>query len=59
MAKKLIEPAVENEALEIIELAINDLDLLARAFDVINEACQELQNPQINLDAPPPRVMIN
>ena len=57
MAKNT-ESASKSEALEIIELTINNIDLLTRAFEVINEACEELQNPQLQLDTPP-RVMIN
>ena len=49
---------VESDAFEMIELAIDDLDLLTRAFEVINEACEELQNPRVQINTPP-RVMIN
>ena len=37
------------EVFEIIELASNDITVLARAFDVINEVCQELSDPEIEL----------
>lgn len=40
------------EALEIIELSIDDLDLLARAFQLIEEAC-EGEEPQATLTAEP------
>lgn len=37
----------ETEAFEIIELAIDDVDLLTRAFDVIKNVCDEANNPRI------------
>ncbi len=48
----------ESEATEIIELSIADIDLLTRAFDVITEACNQLQNPTVKSEQPP-RIMIN
>lgn len=34
----------EAEAFEIIELAIEDVDILTRAFTVIQDVCDELQD---------------
>lgn len=34
----------EAEATEIIELAIDDIELLGRAFDVIAQVCDELNS---------------
>lgn len=35
----------EQDALEILELASADLDVLTRAFTLIEEVCQEKENP--------------
>ena len=35
----------EDDKCEIIETAIDDLDLLSRAFSVIRNACEEMQAP--------------
>ena len=32
---------VQTEAFEMIELAVEDLELLTRAFDLIDKACRE------------------
>ena len=40
----------EQEVFEIIELAIDDLELLSRAFTMINDVCTELSNPELALD---------
>lgn len=37
----------ESSALEIIELAIDDLETLTRAFNVIKDVCEELNNPHL------------
>jgi len=42
----------EDEVFEIIELAIDEIDLLTRAFKVIGEVCDELRNPEVSLDSP-------
>jgi hypothetical protein len=65
---KIQKPQVENESLqqaataedafEMIELAIDDIDLLTRAFEVINEACAELEDSELESDTPP-RMIIN
>jgi len=34
-------PATQADAFEMIELACDDLDALARAFNLIDEVCQE------------------
>jgi hypothetical protein len=47
------------EAFEIIELATNDLEVLARAFDVISEVCNELNNPSIQFDKAEAKLDIN
>jgi hypothetical protein len=39
MAKSSKSVTNESEAFEIIELALNEIDLLARAFSLIDEAC--------------------
>lgn len=44
MTKKITQPDCNNEesAFDIIELAIDDIETLTRAFTVINRICQEL-----------------
>ncbi len=39
----------ESSALEIIELAIDDLETLTRAFNVIKDVCDELNNPHLSI----------
>ena len=46
------------DAFEMIELAIDDLSLLSRAFEVISEACAELEDAQGDCETPP-RMIIN
>lgn len=41
------------EACEIIELAIADIEKLSRAFGVIDEVCQEFNSPFIQLEDEP------
>ncbi|MCB0309940.1 MAG: hypothetical protein KDD42_01815 [Bdellovibrionales bacterium] len=59
MAKIEKVDAQQEDALEIIELACDDLDLLTRAFLVIEEVCQELQQPAIDLTDHPHKVVLN
>lgn len=40
----------EQEVFEIIELAIDDLELLSRAFTMINDVCSELSNPELAIE---------
>ena len=46
MAKKAGSEMVraETEAFEMIELAIEDLEVLTRAFEVIEDLCREANN---------------
>lgn len=56
MAKPIVDTEAkqkEEEAFEIIELAIDDINLLARAFDVINEVCQQRDETQIQVESAP------
>lgn len=47
-------PAVQEEAFEMIELAIGDLDTLARAFNLIAEVCEEnCAAPSLGEELPP------
>lgn len=43
-------PKSESEAFEMIELAVNDLDILARAFDVISQVLDEHQKESVTVD---------
>ena len=45
----------KDKALEIIELEINDLQTLARAFNVIAEACGSTEQ----MDAGEPQVLVH
>lgn len=56
MSKPLKDTAAstENEAFEMIELALGDLETLTRAFDLISEICEERDNASaLSLDMPP------
>jgi hypothetical protein len=60
MSKKLdSQDTQESQALEIIETTIDNLDLLTRAFDVINEVCREANNPVVNFDSAPPKLLLH
>ena len=49
MAKK--DPTrLQEEAFEMIELAINDIEDLAEAFDTIAEVCETSHRPYVSLD---------
>lgn len=53
MSKKELDEALEErgeEIFEIIELAIDDIDLLTRAFEVIEQVCEELEGPELKID---------
>lgn len=41
------------EICEVIELVAGEIDQLARAFELIQRACDEVQNPRIELDDAP------
>lgn len=44
----------ENEAFEMIELALSDLETLTRAFNLISEVCEEgNRSARISVEAPP------
>ena len=58
MSKK--SPASSDaESFEIIETAIDSVELLTRAFDVISRVCDEAANPWIALERRPPEDLIN
>lgn len=45
---------VRDEAFEMIELAMGDLETLTRAFNLISEVCEEGKSqPRISMDLPP------
>ena len=46
-------------AFEMIELAIDDIDVLARAFRLISEVCAENDQPEVHLSELPERVLLN
>jgi len=51
MSHKSKENSSANEEIfEIIELAIDDLELLTRAFNLIDAACEEINHPNLVLD---------
>lgn len=61
MSKKLqnVEPSGREESFEIIEAAIDNIDLLTRAFDLITEVCDEFGRTEIDLDADRPRLLMH
>lgn len=50
---KIESSVAAEDVFEMIELATDDLNTLVRAFDVINDVCQELNDPHVVLDAAP------
>ena len=60
MSKKEKEIAeTKTEACEIIELAINDIETLARAFNLIATVSKDLPNPELRFDADKSESVIN
>ena len=59
MAKATDSAAIEKESFEIIELAIDDINTLTRAFEVISQVCEELNHPNIRLDESPAKQRVN
>jgi len=51
MASNITPKVAKNasDACEIIELAIGDLEMLTRAFRVIQDVCEERSNDEISL----------
>ena len=56
---KAIELVEESLAFEMIELACNEVDSLTRAFNMINDLCQELQSEVAVLDIKPSKYELN
>ena len=59
MNKDIAEVVEEQIAFEMIELATNDVESLARAFDMINELCKELSEEIARKLVSPPDSEIN
>ena len=61
MAKPAKEQVVESrdDVCEIIELAIDDIDTLTRAFEMISAVCAELSTPAIDFGDEIPEEAIN
>ncbi|MCB0319016.1 MAG: hypothetical protein KDD56_09685 [Bdellovibrionales bacterium] len=51
--------ACKEEAFEMIELATSDLDVLARAFEVIQKVCEEKDLISLSLDEELSDTLIN
>ncbi len=51
--------AAQEEIFEIIELAIDDLETLTRAFEVIGNVCEELQAPNMLVDVLPEKELVH
>jgi hypothetical protein len=49
-AKSKVNTEAQDQIFEIIELAIDDLELLTRAFNVISEVCEETSHPELRFD---------
>ena len=43
------KPSKKDEAFEIIELATNNLEDLAKAFELIDEVCTSFSQPELEL----------
>jgi hypothetical protein len=48
-----------SEACEIIELAIGDLEMLTRAFQVIQDVCEERNSEEISLSMDTAKYVVN
>lgn len=61
MSQNQKKQVVENEqdAFEMIELAIDDLNLLTRAFDLVSDLCQETDDQLAERDSDPCSVIIH
>ncbi len=59
MNKDIAEVVEEQIAFEMIELATNDVESLARAFDMINDLCKELSEEIARKPVTPPNSEIN
>lgn len=55
--KKVVQSA--EDALEIIELALGDIETLTRAFHVIDEVCQEMNHSEPVLEPMSEKVLMN
>jgi hypothetical protein len=60
MAKEDLKdpPTSENDVTEIIELCTNDIEALARAFNLIADVCENRESPALQLDSAP-RALLN
>ena len=54
-----LKAAGSEDACEIIETTIEDLELLARAFNLISEVCQVKTPSERSFDRVPPKTVIN
>lgn len=59
MSKQSDKSTHQEDVLEIIELATNDLNTLARAFDLISEVCQSRPAPAVQIDNRPSQGVIH
>lgn len=61
MSKPTKAPSIANEsdAFEMIELAIDDLDALARAFDLITQVCAERNRDADSSSSNPEKMILN
>jgi hypothetical protein len=58
MADNKKETVSETESFEMIELAIDNLELLTRAFTLIKDICEETE-PQPTFPLEPPEHLLN
>ena len=59
MAKVSGSVTNKSEAFEIIELAIDDIDTLTRAFNLISQVCEEYGTPCATIETCPPKAVLN
>jgi len=49
----------QTDSFEMIELAIDEVELLTKAFGVIEEVCAEMNNPSVCFDSHSKKYTIN
>ena len=58
-ANKSAQKVSENEAMESLETVILEVECLARAFEVISEACEEAEEESVSFDECSNRYFLN
>ena len=56
---KAPQKSSESEALELLETAILEINTLARAFEIIDEACQEAKEESVSFEQCSNKFLLN